>query len=486
MEPINWHSFFFLLFALIACGFAVAVVVSTNIVRMAFYLMLSLAATAGLFFLAGAEFVGAMQLLIYVGGTLVLLIFGVMLTAQARFISMKTSRGEMGIAAARRRVPVCWLAGCGRRSACRSGSGLDATNRSPPSRCEPTATPIGLGLLGVRVDGDRCAPTAPGYLLALRNHLGAPAGRADRRGLPGPRKRKRSVIGRMMSATLMSHPVASLLTEPVGVAHYLRRRRRAVRVRRALHGDEAERAGRADGHRAGAQRGEHEFHRLRQPVFAERRGNARPRRPADGAVCDRAGGGRSGGGPGHRTEFLQQPRHDRRRSGRRAARARQRIMDRLPDTYAADSPGCCRWRRLPSSASAIRSRRCLACACGTRRRSSPATSPSARSSPASCSASTRCSACGCRRIRSKPPAHHGEDAPGRATTQSRCSRRAATAGCQQRFDQPCTCRRKHQSRSGWPRMQDEHAEDTANNTPRTARRRALRRRLVHAGRVRPA
>ena len=35
-----------------------------------------------------------MQLMIYVGGTLVLLIFGVMLTAQARFISMRTRSGE--------------------------------------------------------------------------------------------------------------------------------------------------------------------------------------------------------------------------------------------------------------------------------------------------------------------------------------------------------------------------------------------------------
>ena len=72
---------------------------TSNIVRMAFYLTLSLGATSGLFFLAGAEFVGAMQLLIYVGGTLVLLIFGVMLTAQARFISMKTSGGEWVLAA---------------------------------------------------------------------------------------------------------------------------------------------------------------------------------------------------------------------------------------------------------------------------------------------------------------------------------------------------------------------------------------------------
>ncbi len=65
---------------------------------MAFYLVMSLAATAGLFFLAGADFVGAMQLLIYVGGTLVLLVFGVMLTSQERFVSMKTTPGEMLVA----------------------------------------------------------------------------------------------------------------------------------------------------------------------------------------------------------------------------------------------------------------------------------------------------------------------------------------------------------------------------------------------------
>jgi len=91
---INWQSFYFLLFAFVACGFALAVVFSNNIVHMAFFLTLSLGAIAGLFFLAGAEFVGAMQFMIYVGGTLVLLIFGVMLTAQSKFVSMKTAAGE--------------------------------------------------------------------------------------------------------------------------------------------------------------------------------------------------------------------------------------------------------------------------------------------------------------------------------------------------------------------------------------------------------
>src|SRR3977135_1998211 len=99
MNAINWNSVIFLLFSVVACVFALAGVFTSNIVRMAFYLVLSLGSTAGLFFLAGADFVGAMQLLIYVGGTLVLLVFGVMLTAQSPFINMKTPSGDWIIAA---------------------------------------------------------------------------------------------------------------------------------------------------------------------------------------------------------------------------------------------------------------------------------------------------------------------------------------------------------------------------------------------------
>ena len=51
-----------------------------------------------MFFLAGADFVAAMQLMIYVGGTLVLLVFGVMLTSKGPFITMKTRGGEWVIA----------------------------------------------------------------------------------------------------------------------------------------------------------------------------------------------------------------------------------------------------------------------------------------------------------------------------------------------------------------------------------------------------
>ncbi len=160
METIYWPSFFFLLFSAIACAFAVAVVVTPNVVRMAFYLVLSLAATAGLFFLAGADFVGAMQILIYVGGTLVLLVFGVMLTSQDRFISMKTSGFELGMAAG---VGICLLVLL--VYAARSvpeWHGLTAQQVSEVP-LQATATPIGMGLLGARVD----APDRSGYLLVF-------------------------------------------------------------------------------------------------------------------------------------------------------------------------------------------------------------------------------------------------------------------------------------------------------------------------------
>lgn len=159
-STIYWPSFFFLLFSAIACAFAVAVVLSANIVRMAFYLVLSLAGTAGLFFVAGADFVGAMQILIYVGGTLVLLIFGVMLTSQDRFISMKTNSFEMWMAAgigACLFALLCWAA-----VSVPEWRGLDrATAEAIP--LEPTATPIGMGLLGARVDSS----ASSGYLLVF-------------------------------------------------------------------------------------------------------------------------------------------------------------------------------------------------------------------------------------------------------------------------------------------------------------------------------
>jgi len=170
---VNWHSFFFLLFALVACAFSVAVVVTSNIVRMAFYLVLALGATAGLFFLAGAEFVGAMQLMIYVGGTMVLLVFGVMLTAQGPFISMKTSAGDWVAAVVIAGLLVPLLIG----AAFSVGDWRDPTagGETPVPRFteayrQAATAPLGLGLEGPRVDKlwperENLKPGMSGYLL---------------------------------------------------------------------------------------------------------------------------------------------------------------------------------------------------------------------------------------------------------------------------------------------------------------------------------
>jgi NADH-quinone oxidoreductase subunit J len=170
VDAINWNSVFFLLFGLIACGFAVAVVVSTNIVRMAVSLVISLGAVAGLFFLAGAEFVGAMQLMVYVGGTMVLLVFGVMLTARGPLAEMKITAGQwlLALAVGGSLLAVLWQTAFSVEAWTSHG----AAQRPPQGEASPSAAPIGMALLGVRVDQPPAAEGAPqrtpsGYLLAF-------------------------------------------------------------------------------------------------------------------------------------------------------------------------------------------------------------------------------------------------------------------------------------------------------------------------------
>ena len=58
----------------------VGVCVSKNLVHSAVYLFFSLFLIAGLYILLYADFLAAVQVIVYVGGILVLIIFGVMLT----------------------------------------------------------------------------------------------------------------------------------------------------------------------------------------------------------------------------------------------------------------------------------------------------------------------------------------------------------------------------------------------------------------------
>jgi len=149
MSAIQWDSFFFLFFASVTCVFAVAVVVSSNIVRMAAYLVASLCGVAGLFFLSGAQFLGAMQLMLYVGGTVVLLVFGVMLTARGPFVSMQSSGGQW--------ILTLLIGGALLAVLLQTIGQVRPIARPTPAAIEaaaanPTTTQLGAGLVGVRTD----------------------------------------------------------------------------------------------------------------------------------------------------------------------------------------------------------------------------------------------------------------------------------------------------------------------------------------------
>jgi NADH-quinone oxidoreductase subunit J len=151
---ILWNSFFFLLLAAIACVFAMAVVVSSNIVRMACYLIVSLAAVAGLFFTAGANFLGAAQIMVYVGGTMVLLVFGVMLTARGPFVSMKTGGGQwiLAIIVGGALLAVLLQAAFSIPAWAQPSKNVADAKALADRDADSGAERLGLGLMGVRTD----------------------------------------------------------------------------------------------------------------------------------------------------------------------------------------------------------------------------------------------------------------------------------------------------------------------------------------------
>ncbi|HAA75534.1 TPA: NADH-quinone oxidoreductase subunit J [Candidatus Latescibacteria bacterium] len=70
----------FALMALITVGSGVVVVFANRLIHAVFALLFTFFGTAGLYVFLGADFVAGAQVMVYVGGILVLLLFGVMLT----------------------------------------------------------------------------------------------------------------------------------------------------------------------------------------------------------------------------------------------------------------------------------------------------------------------------------------------------------------------------------------------------------------------
>ena len=85
----------FYIFALSAIGSAVVVVTIRNIVHAAFSLMVTLFSVAGLYVFLQADFLAATQVIVYVGGILVLILFGVMMTSGRLEMTLHLERGQL-------------------------------------------------------------------------------------------------------------------------------------------------------------------------------------------------------------------------------------------------------------------------------------------------------------------------------------------------------------------------------------------------------
>jgi NADH-quinone oxidoreductase subunit J len=88
----------FLILAIIGGLGGLLVVTSRNIVHAALYLVVALASVAGIYLLLAAPFVAFVQVIIYVGAIVVLLLFGIMLTRApvGRRVLDNTIRARVG------------------------------------------------------------------------------------------------------------------------------------------------------------------------------------------------------------------------------------------------------------------------------------------------------------------------------------------------------------------------------------------------------
>jgi len=79
MTLSGYEALFFWIFALAAIFAALLTVMARNAVHSAMFLISSLVSVAALFVIAGAEFIAGVQILVYVGGVMVLFLFVIML-----------------------------------------------------------------------------------------------------------------------------------------------------------------------------------------------------------------------------------------------------------------------------------------------------------------------------------------------------------------------------------------------------------------------
>ena len=154
------NTILFTLFAAVAASGAIGVVACRNIVRAAVCLLFTLAGVAGLYFLLNAEFLAAVQLVVYTGGILILIIFGVMLTSTSPFSRFEPRAGEVVIALSIATVLLTALV-------------LVAIRTPFPIAAAPDASYASLDFFGQSLLGDYVVPFELASVLLLVVMIGA-------------------------------------------------------------------------------------------------------------------------------------------------------------------------------------------------------------------------------------------------------------------------------------------------------------------------
>jgi NADH-quinone oxidoreductase subunit J len=92
-------QFLFYLLAAFTVALALMVVLARNIVRAAVALIFSFCGLAGLYVLLDAEFLAAVQVLIYVGGITILMLFAILLTSRIAGRGVRVLNEQKGVSA---------------------------------------------------------------------------------------------------------------------------------------------------------------------------------------------------------------------------------------------------------------------------------------------------------------------------------------------------------------------------------------------------
>jgi len=142
VPAVDLVDLMFFLIAAVTLGCGAYAILSRNIVRAVFALLGTFFGMAGLYAMLAADFVAVVQLMVYVGGILVLMIFAVMLTSRIETAARSSrSTGLMGRAGAGVLGLVFFVI-------LASLAVLAPWPRSDPDAFEPSVSQIGDELLG--------------------------------------------------------------------------------------------------------------------------------------------------------------------------------------------------------------------------------------------------------------------------------------------------------------------------------------------------